>query len=297
MLTATPQAFGGDWTREKLERVRKYLSAYVQALKNQPFELHYMDAFAGTGYVAERKDGAPSSPGLFDIPELGDVEPQAYITGSARIALEIEPAFHHYLFIERKGAYVKELHALKADYPGLADRIEIVRGDANEELRHLCSGARWTGRRAVLFLDPYAMQVSWSTVEAIAGTEAIDMWYLFPLSAVNRMLARDGRIGDAWSAKLDDVFGTHEWQEAFYEIVNRPTLFGDESEDLVKTATFEGLGRFLVDRLRRIFPGVAKNPLVLSTSKSPLFLLCFAAGNPAGARTAVKIAQDILGRR
>lgn len=40
--------FGGSWTDEKLERVRKYLAAYVIALKHQSFELHYVDAFAGS---------------------------------------------------------------------------------------------------------------------------------------------------------------------------------------------------------------------------------------------------------
>ena len=39
--------FGGSWTDEKLERVRKYLAAYVIALKRKSFELHYVDAFAG----------------------------------------------------------------------------------------------------------------------------------------------------------------------------------------------------------------------------------------------------------
>ena len=43
------QQFGGDWTAEKLERLRKYLIAYQQALKNQPFTLCYIDAFAGAG--------------------------------------------------------------------------------------------------------------------------------------------------------------------------------------------------------------------------------------------------------
>jgi hypothetical protein len=44
-----------------------------------------------------------------------------------------------------------------------------------------------------------------------------------------------------------------------------------------------------------VFKGVANNPLPLYNSKNnPLYLLCFAAGNPKGAPTAVKIAQDIL---
>jgi hypothetical protein len=40
---------------------------------------------------------------------------------------------------------------------------------------------------------------------------------------------------------------------------------------------------------------VAESPLSLQNSKgTPIYSLCFAAGNPKGAPTAVKIAQDIL---
>ena len=38
--------FGGDWTEEKLERVRKYLSAYTTIMSKQPFCFAYIDAFA-----------------------------------------------------------------------------------------------------------------------------------------------------------------------------------------------------------------------------------------------------------
>ena len=41
--------FGGLWTREKLAVLEKYLQFYAKALQSQPFTLHYVDAFAGTG--------------------------------------------------------------------------------------------------------------------------------------------------------------------------------------------------------------------------------------------------------
>ena len=44
-------AFGGNWTRDKLRILEDYLKAYTTALKNQSFRLWYVDAFAGTGYV------------------------------------------------------------------------------------------------------------------------------------------------------------------------------------------------------------------------------------------------------
>ena len=41
--------FGGLWTRTKLQALEQYLIFYTTAMKNQPFTVHYVDAFAGTG--------------------------------------------------------------------------------------------------------------------------------------------------------------------------------------------------------------------------------------------------------
>jgi hypothetical protein len=52
--------FGGPWTVEKLDALRAYLIGYAQALKNQPFRRHYIDAFAGTGDRALKRQEAAS---------------------------------------------------------------------------------------------------------------------------------------------------------------------------------------------------------------------------------------------
>lgn len=58
---------------------------------------------------------------------------------------------------------------------------------------------------------------------------------------------------------------------------------------------FAEIEQYFMRRLRETFAGVATNPLSLRNSKNvPLYLLCFAAGNPRGASVAVKIAEDIL---
>jgi len=282
--------FGGDWTAEKLERVRKYLGAYTTALKNQPFRLTYIDAFAGTGYC-----GKDETPDLRTIPELPDSETQAFLKGSARIALEVDPPFHRFIFIDRNARQCAELNRLRDEYPDLRNRISVVNADANAYLQELAA-RDWIRRkeRAVLFLDPYAMQVDWGTVQAVAQTHAIDMWYLFPLAAVNRLLTKDAEIDPAWRHRLDRVFGTGDWEAAFYQRRETQTLFG-EVESVEKIATFEGIKDFLLARLRGEFADVAPNPLVLKNSRhAPLFLLCFAVGNDKGAPVAIRIAQAIL---
>jgi three-Cys-motif partner protein len=172
-----------------------------------------------------------------------------------------------------------------------------MQGDANTVLTDLCLNRRWSRHRAVLFLDPYGMQVDWQTIEAVAATKAIDMWLLFPLGvAVNRLLRKDGQIPDAWAARLDSLFGTETWRQTFYAASEQGDLF-EEGLCATKTADFDAIGAFFVERLKTVFPGVADRPLALCNSKNvPLYLLCFAAANEKGAPTAVKIAQNILAR-
>jgi three-Cys-motif partner protein len=286
--------FGGEWTQDKLRRVRKYLHAYTTILHDKPFKTAYIDAFAGTGYRAVR---SPVHLDQLAFPELGEREPMGLRAGSARQALEIEPRFDKYILVEKSGARVDELVSLEGDFPELAKDIIRMQGDANTVLSDLCLNRRWSQHRAVLFLDPYGMQVDWQTIEAVAATEAIDMWLLFPLGvAVNRLLRKDGQIPDAWAARLDSLFGTETWRQTFYAASEQGGLF-EEGLCATKTADFDAIGAFFVERLKTVFPGVADRPLALCNSKNvPLYLLCFAAANEKGAPTAVKIAQHILAR-
>src|SRR5262249_20229663 len=94
----TPQIFGGDWTEQKLERVRKYLVAYATIMKNRQFRVAYIDAFAGTGYrTLKRHDSSLAK--IF--PEIFEPESRRFLDGSARIALQVRPRFTKYIFIER----------------------------------------------------------------------------------------------------------------------------------------------------------------------------------------------------
>lgn len=285
--------FGGDWTEEKLEAIRKYLMAYTKIMSNQKFRFAYVDAFAGTGYrnLKEAED-----PAELMFPELAEEEPQSFLDGSARIALKVSPRFHKYIFIEKDETRCNELEKLKHDFPSLAEDIIIERGEANAYLQTFCSRRNWKSHRAILFLDPYGMQVQWATVKAIAETQAIDLWILFPLGvAVNRLLRKDGTINQSVRDRLDEVFGSEDWYDHFYQTTRVQGLFGDEIRT-EKTADFDSISEYFINRLKTIFAGVVERPLQLRNSRNnALYLLCFAAGNPKGASTAVKIAQHILG--
>lgn len=190
--TEAEHRFGGDWTEAKLRVLGDYLAAYTTALKNQPFKKGFIDAFAGTGYRTARLGEAEDDTGPLLFPDLADEEPQQLLDGSARIALRTEPPFDSFVFIEKRGERCRKLEELKSDFTERAQDISILQQEANRAVRDLC-GKNWTKHRAVLFLDPYGMQVEWQTLEAVARTKAIDLWLLFPLGiGVNRLLTKDG---------------------------------------------------------------------------------------------------------
>ncbi|MBM4118036.1 three-Cys-motif partner protein TcmP [bacterium] len=285
--------FGGDWTTHKLDVLAGYLSSYTTALKNAHFEKLYIDAFAGTGYRdARRKE--PESILELPFPDLAEAETQRLLEGSARRALAAKPRFERYVFIERSPERCAQLEALKSEFPSLAKDIEIRQGDANSEIRTLCS-RDWRSRRAVLFLDPYGMQVEWATIEAVARTQAIDLWVLFPLGmGVNRLLKKSGDIPEGWRRRLDLLLGTRDWHDEFYRVDVTPTLFGGDEERVVK-ASMETIGKYFNKRLESVFVGVAPTPGVLRNSKqNPLYLLCFAVGNARGRDIALRIANHLL---
>ncbi len=286
--------FGGNWTEQKLECVRKYLSAYTTIMGNHPFQFAYIDAFAGTGY---REMESNEATGELMVPYLVSPEVIGFRHGSARNALEVEPRFMKYVFIEKNINRHAELQEQKKEFllktEFSDDMIECVHGEANEYLKGLCK-KNWKNHRALVFLDPYGMQVEWQTIKSIARTPAIDLWILFPLGTVNRLLKKNGEIRPALRARLDLFFGESDWYDVFYQLAKQISFFDEEQWQKTENI-FATIEQYFIERLQGIFKGVATNPLILRNSKNvPLYLLCFAAGNPKGAPTAVKIAKDIL---
>jgi len=253
----------------------------------------YLDAFAGTGYRNPEKADKDSLPFLIDDDDAINLQ-----KGSAQIALESVPPFDEYIFVEQSPEYASELEKLRLNFNQHHDKITIVQKDANSYLQSWCKYKDWRFNRAVVFLDPYGMAVEWKTMEIIAQTRAIDLWLLFPLGqAVNRLLTKNCPPEGAWADRLTKFFGTDDWKEAFYRKKRQMSLFDATDQPLVKEANFDSIGEYFIKRLKTIFAKVADPPLPLRNSRNvPIFLLCFAASNPKGAPTAVKIAQDILGK-
>ena len=275
--------FGGDWTTDKLGILRRYLDAYTTALKKQPFNLIYVDAFAGEGSWR---------PGQEYDKDYGEF--RSLRRGSPQIAMEIQDkAFDRFLFIEKDHHRCESLQELRSEFPNR--NIEIVNGDANTELPRFCGKLR-DFDRAVVFLDPFATEVAWETVEVIARTKKIDCWILFPLMAISRMMPNKIEPTPALAGRLDRVFGSREhWQSLYVPSPQmRLQLFDDEPSQ-ERHGGSEAIADCYRRRLESVFAKVAPTRRTLKNStNSPLFELYFAASNPKGAGPAIRIANHIL---
>ena len=273
MAAKQAQKFGGAWTVDKLSILSDYLSFYLNALKNQKFGKVYIDVFAGNGKI-ETRDGTEQ------------------ITGSICLALQAGSKFDQYIFIEKNSKYAADIEKIvDSEFAELKPRISIYNADCNDKLTELCDMTKnakfWVENRALLFLDPYATEVKWETLKAIASTKAIDLWYLFPFSAAQRMLPNEG-IVESWKNKLNDLFGDADWENRFYKSDPQLNIFGDDV--IIKNVNTTELAEYICERLKSIFSYVADNPRLLYNAKmSPLFLFCFAVANPSP--KAIKLAK------
>lgn len=278
------RAFGGDWTEQKLAILRRYLDAYTTALKYQPFRLIYVDAFAGYGSYQPGAAYHPEDYG--DFQELHD--------GSPRIALEVKDRpFDRLEFIEKDPVGCQALERLRDEFPGRG--IEIRNEDANIALPHLCSALR-PRDRAVVFLDPFATEVSWDTVAAIAQTGRIDCWILFPLKAIAQMMPRDNEPTEALARQLDRIFGGRSYWKDFYTAAQQQMLLPVNDEPVQeRLGGSDQIAARYRERLESVFNRVASNRKTLRNSRnSPMFELFFAASNPTGAERAIPIADHLL---
>lgn len=273
----------GPWAKEKLEALHQYLNFYTTVLKKQGHWLRgtiFVDAFAGPGLSPVRmKATAGATRGLLFESEQPDDAEIEYLKGSPRVALDITNPFSAYLFVERDPKRAAELSKLKSDY-GNSRTISIEEGDANAALlRWLASGIDWQHHRAVVFLDPFGMQVPWTTIEALGRTKAIEVIINFPLGmAIQRLMTKSGEIPEGWQISLDSFFGSPDWRTLAYEDGN--DLFGPKKRKARDAGA--KLLQWYRARLAKIFGHVSTARLIKNTRGNPLYYLVWAGPNKKG---------------
>ncbi|MFK5977904.1 MAG: three-Cys-motif partner protein TcmP [Rhizobiaceae bacterium] len=287
--------FGGPYTDKKVEKLAQYLGAFTTALKDRPFNLVFIDAFAGSG---DRTTIRVSAPDFF-----GDGRKIITTAGSARRALETSPPFKMNVFIEKDPELFKELQSVRAEFPDA--KVELINGDANKYVVRLCNRIDWNqphgklkGIRGVIFLDPFGMEINWNTLKVVAETRALDAWIFFPLMGLYRNSPHDRlALDDSKRKSITKVLGTPEWENDWYN--HRPTGQQDMFEDMnpknqTRSLDVDGIEAYVQDRLKTIFKGTVLKPLRINNTRgSPIASLFFCVSNESPA--AVRVATDIAG--
>jgi len=259
-------------TGRKLDVIGEYLNMYQKALSGK-FETSYIDAFAGSGEI-------PLSETVGATLEL-DEDGAEVIIGSSVRAMNVDPAFDRYIFIDNRKQCIESLRHRHLHNPNVR-RSEYLVGDANIKVKEICTKWAWKRRRGVVFLDPFGSQVEWSTLEFIASTKALDLWYLFPAGlSVFRQISSDGSIDASHVPSLNRIFGTDKWREAFLQPSSQGDLFGSIPRH-EKIVTAESAAQFMIERMKEIFRGgVLDVMLPLGKHSYPSYYLIFAWGNEA----------------
>lgn len=290
--------FGGDWTEVKLAAISAYSEFFTAAI-GPKFDLWYIDPFAGTGDRIETElEG-----GLLEGIPFTEVE-KTY-PGSASRSLAVTPPFNHYRFGDTKPSHVAALKQLVEKFP---DRdAEVISDDANAFIQREFSSKFWNSSeyhsrppRALVFLDPYGLEVKWETLRCLASCQKADVWFLANLGGAVRQLCHDHSKLDTFKrSALGEYFGTDSWEDEFYQIQESDDLFDGLLASTNRKATKHDVARFHRKCLESIFRGYVSDPLQLAVgTMDDYFLLYCMSNNPSpAARALIKKGADWVVRK
>jgi three-Cys-motif partner protein len=262
------------WSQDKLALLRKYLAAYSTIM--QPQKKRWLKAYS---YI-----DAFSNEGLYVHALQGDAVP-----GSPLVALDCEPPFDKYWFIEVSARRMQRLQERTQQHQ-LGRRIQYRTDDANEVLVHEIAQEITFQRfqRGFVFLDPYGLNVVWETLAALASTRALDVFVNFPIMGINRVLPRDIAPSEDTSRLIELVMGSAAWLDQKYQ--SQIDLFGEERVSRGRLDAME-LAALYAERARTLFDHVSRPVVMGNSQNAPLYALFLLSHNP----TTVKITNDIFG--
>jgi three-Cys-motif partner protein len=298
MLLNDPKpSWGGPWTEKKLDAFENYVRAYLVIMNKNPYwETIYFDGFAGSGEKGEEENP------LYLTLEFSELEEHVYEGAAERISKLEEPSrFDYYYFIEKDQSSLKKLkNKISNLNNGKKGKIEFRAGDCNGELLKLAKALKKTKSSAskslkyaaLLFLDPFGMQIEWNSIAQLAGTKS-DVWVLLPTAViVNRLLDRKGELKSI--KKLQFFFGMNEQEikDHFYIPTGQQNLFDNETDHFSKIANpIEKIAEIYIRNMKMIWTHVTERPLRLNNRQgAPLFHFVFASNN----KSALNIANDII---
>src|SRR5262249_29303134 len=256
-----------SWSIVKHDIVSKYLSAYTTILHQQRWVKRYVyiDAFAGAGVAV-------------------DAESDQLVAAGALRALDVEPRFSEYHFIEKNPQKVELLQRLARD----RNDAVVHLGDYRTVLPNLLERCRYTDyARGLCLLDPYGLSVDFSMLEEIAAMKSVEIFFNFMLVGANRNVLWNvdpQTLSATQKALMTRVWGHERWPDELYE--KQYDLLGERhvkvnNERVIKAYT---------KRLHAAGFQYVPEPIAMrNRMNAPLYYLFFCSQN----RTAAKIAAEV----
>ena len=258
----------GAWTEIKLEIIRKYASAYSKIMASRFYHI-YIDAFAGPGKHISKETGEP-------------------VKGSPKNALEIEPPFKEYHFIDINSAKVAELNKLVEQRP----EAHVWEGDCNSILlEKVFPKVKYEKyRKALCLLDPYGLHLNWDVIKTAGEMRSIEIFLNFPVADMNRNVLWDKnleKVDSADVARMNAYWGDESWRQIAYN--TQGNFFSWEVKEPNETIALA-----FAERLQKVakFKYVPK-PLPMRNSKGAIVYYLFFA---AQKELAHNIIEDIFGK-
>jgi three-Cys-motif partner protein len=256
------------WSKIKHEIIEKYAAAYTTILRRQPYirRYVYIDAFAGAGVAV-------------------DAESDELIAAGAMRALNVEPRFHEYHFIEQnpdKAALLREVTAHR-------NEAQVHTGDFGEILPNLLDRCQWKDfARGLCLLDPYGLSVDYELLKKIAAMKTVEIFFNFMLVGANRNVLWNvdpATISPRRAALMTRVWGHDRWPDELYE--REKGLFGDIHTKVSNERVIDAYRKRL---LEAGFTYVPKPIAMKNRVNAPVYYLYFASPNKTGA----SIVEQIL---
>jgi three-Cys-motif partner protein len=249
---------GHIWTADKLEFLENYIPEFKKATK-KALNTHYVDGFAGPG-----------------VNSIEGKERQ----GSPLIALNTEPSFTKYFFVEKKkqifGALEQRVRTNKN-----ASLVTTFNGDFNTLAPEILNRIPDLSP-TLFFLDPEGLDLEWSTMELISRRTKADIFLLISGSGVIRNVQKPSNHDS-----ITRFYGTDQWKKILEKLRR-----GDYPTD---TKQFEAFTDFYVERLNQIGFTNAQQFLIARNSKNvALHALVFAVKSNKGEAPALRIAEKVL---
>lgn len=259
----------GEWSEAKLDIIRDYKRAYSTIMSGQRYLHHlYIDAFAGSGTHLSRSTGD-------------------FVSGSPINALNVEPPFEEYFFIDKDEDTIKALHTEVGERPN----VNIHEGDSNTLLMQtVYPQVRYEDyRRALCLLDPYGLDLRWEVIREAGQMKTIEIFLNFPIMDMNRnvLLTDTTKMNANQITRMDAFWGDSSWRPIMY--ATQEHLFGTEE---IKIGTNDKIAAAFRERLKNIagFEHVPEPIVMRNRRRAMLYYLFFASQNATGAR----IVNDIF---